>query len=63
MRSSHYRHQNEPRLSPIGRSRYEHVYAAAQTQLGEAAYATAWNEGQQLSLEQAVAPALDAAGA
>ncbi|HZG67446.1 MAG TPA: hypothetical protein VEZ12_11930 [Herpetosiphonaceae bacterium] len=52
-------HQNKPRLSPIRRSRYDRTFAAARSRLGEALFAAAWEEGQQLSPEQAVAYALE----
>jgi len=53
-------HQNKLRGSPIRRSRYDRSYAAARSQLGEAMFAAAWTEGQQLSFDQAVADALEA---
>jgi tetratricopeptide (TPR) repeat protein len=45
-------------LSLIDRPAYEHDAAAAQAQLGEAAFAGAWAAGQSLTLEQAIARAL-----
>jgi tetratricopeptide (TPR) repeat protein len=51
-------HRNRPRLSPIRRSRYERTFASARSQLGEELFAAAWEEGQRLSLEQAVVYAL-----
>jgi hypothetical protein len=51
-------HQNKPCLLPIQRTRYDHTFAAARSQLGEALFAAAWEEGQHLSLEQAIDYAL-----
>jgi predicted ATPase/DNA-binding SARP family transcriptional activator len=45
-------------LEPIDRLEYERNAADARAQLGEAAYATAWAEGQAMPLEQAIAEAL-----
>jgi tetratricopeptide (TPR) repeat protein len=53
-------HQNRPRMSPIRRSRYERTFAAARSQLGEGLFAAAWEDGQRLSLEQAVTYTLGA---
>ena len=47
------------RLPPAERAGYEQDQAAAQTVLGAAAFTAAWNEGRTMSLEQAVAYALD----
>jgi tetratricopeptide (TPR) repeat protein len=53
-------YRDKPGLSPIRRSRYERTRAAVRTELGEEMFAAAWSEGQQLSLDQAVASALGA---
>jgi hypothetical protein len=47
-------------MSPVRRSRYDRVFAAARADLGEEAYAAAWAEGQAMSPDQAIAYALDA---
>jgi len=44
---------------PAFRPAHEASVAAARTALGEEAFAAAWEEGQALSLEQAIAAALD----
>jgi tetratricopeptide (TPR) repeat protein len=46
-------------LSPVDRSLYEPYLAAAHGELGETAFAAAWAEGQALTLEQAIAYALE----
>jgi predicted ATPase/class 3 adenylate cyclase len=45
-------------LPPVYRADYERAVAAARTQLGEQAFATAWAEGRTMTLEQAVNEAL-----
>jgi tetratricopeptide (TPR) repeat protein len=45
-------------MDQIERAHYERTVAAVRTQLGEAAFASAWVEGQAMSLEQAVTDAL-----
>jgi hypothetical protein len=47
------------RLSPAYGSGYERYLAAARAELGEATFAAAWIEGSVLTLEQAVAEALN----
>ena len=44
---------------PVDRSYYESLLAAARTQLDEATFATAWAEGRAMTLEQAIADALE----
>src|SRR5262249_3364815 len=46
-------------LPPCERAAYEHDVAAARAQLDTAAFAAAWAEGQAMTLEQAIAYALD----
>jgi hypothetical protein len=46
-------------LHPIDRDDYERDKAQARTQLGEEAFTAAWAEGQAMSLEQAIALALE----
>ena len=46
-------------LPPVERADYERDVAAARSQLDEAAFATAWAAGQALTLEQAIAYALE----
>jgi predicted ATPase/DNA-binding CsgD family transcriptional regulator/transcriptional regulator with XRE-family HTH domain len=45
-------------LPPVHRPAYERYVAAARAALGEAAFATEWNAGRALAVEQAVAEAL-----
>ncbi|MDQ3862246.1 MAG: tetratricopeptide repeat protein [Actinomycetota bacterium] len=45
-------------LDPGGRLEYESDLAATRAQLGEAAFATAWQEGRMMTLEQAVVEAM-----
>lgn len=47
------------RPAPATRATYERAMAIARAQLGEDAFATAWAAGQALTLEQAIAFALD----
>jgi predicted ATPase/class 3 adenylate cyclase/Tfp pilus assembly protein PilF len=47
------------RMEPIDRIPYDRTVAAVRAQLDEATFATAWIEGQVMSLEQAVAYALE----
>jgi predicted ATPase/DNA-binding SARP family transcriptional activator len=47
-------------LSPADRSLYEPYLAAARAQLDEATFAAAWAEGRAMTLEQAMAYALEA---
>jgi non-specific serine/threonine protein kinase len=47
------------RPAPAARATYERAIALARGQLGEEAYAGAWAAGHALSLEQAIAEALD----
>jgi DNA-binding NarL/FixJ family response regulator len=42
-------------LPPIDRPGYEQAVATARTQLGEQAFAAAWQEGRTMTLEQALA--------
>jgi tetratricopeptide (TPR) repeat protein len=46
-------------IPPTERLEYEHAVASVRTTLGEEAFTTAWAEGQALTLEQAVAYALE----
>jgi predicted ATPase/transcriptional regulator with XRE-family HTH domain len=46
-------------LTPIARSDHDHAVKAARAALGEDAFAAAWGEGRAMSLEAAVADALD----
>jgi hypothetical protein len=46
------------RLTPADRDHYDPVYAAARSQLNEAAWAAAWAEGQAMTMEEAIAYAL-----
>jgi predicted ATPase/DNA-binding XRE family transcriptional regulator len=46
-------------LTPIARSDHDHAAKAARAALGEDAFAAAWEEGRAMSLEAAVADALD----
>ena len=47
-------------LTPADRSEYDARVAAARAQLGDGAFAAVWAEGRAMSLEQAVACALEA---
>jgi len=47
------------RPAPAARATYERLLAEARAQLGDAAFDTAWAEGQALSLDQALAEAQD----
>jgi hypothetical protein len=46
-------------LPPVQRAAYERDLAAASTQLDQVAWETAWAEGRALTLDQAIAEALD----
>ena len=46
-------------LAPVRRADHDGVVAAVRVALGEAALAAAWAEGQAMTLEQAVAYALE----
>jgi hypothetical protein len=46
------------RPAPAARLTYERAQAATRAQVGEAAFAAAWAEGQAMTLEQAHAEAL-----
>ncbi|HEY0606505.1 MAG TPA: tetratricopeptide repeat protein [Herpetosiphonaceae bacterium] len=48
-------------LDRIDRANYERILAAAQEQLSPVQFATAWAEGQMLTLDQAIAEAMDIA--
>jgi hypothetical protein len=50
------------RPPPAARATYERAIATARTALGEEAFATAWEAGRALMLEQAIAEALQIAG-
>jgi tetratricopeptide (TPR) repeat protein len=47
------------RQAPAARATYERALSIARAQLGEAAFATAWEGGRALTVEQAIAEALD----
>jgi hypothetical protein len=47
------------RPAPAARATYERLLALARAQIGEDAFASAWAAGEALSLEQAIAEALD----
>jgi hypothetical protein len=47
------------RPPPAARATYERALATACAQLGEAAFATAWEGGRALPVEQAIAEAVD----
>jgi len=47
------------RPPPAARATYERAMAAARAQLGEDAFAAAWKAGAALTLEQAIAEAMD----
>jgi predicted ATPase/DNA-binding XRE family transcriptional regulator len=49
----------ESYLPPDDRVHYDRTIAAIRAQLDEATFAAAWAEGQQMTLEQAIAEALD----
>ena len=46
--------QSDIRLSPLDDARYSKTIAAIQARVDEAAYATAWAEGQTLAVEQII---------
>ena len=46
-------------LAPDDRAEYEHGVAAARAQLDEEAFASAWAEGRDMSMDQAIEYALD----
>jgi hypothetical protein len=46
-------------MSPSQRAEYERQIAAARSRLGDSAFAAAWAEGQAMSLEEAVAYAVE----
>jgi hypothetical protein len=46
-------------LPPVMRAEYERNVAAARAQLGEEAFAAAWAAGRAMTVEQAIAYALD----
>jgi DNA-binding response OmpR family regulator len=46
-------------LTPSDRAHHDHTITTIRAQLGELAFATAWVEGQTLTLEQAIAEALE----
>ena len=46
-------------LPPVVRADYDRDVAAARTQFGETAFAAAWAEGRAMTLEQAIAYALE----
>ena len=48
-------------LRPIARPEYERDVAAVRTRLDEASWQAAWAEGQAMTLEQAIAYALEGA--
>jgi hypothetical protein len=48
-------------LSPIDLPSFEQVTATVRASLGERAFASAWVEGQTMSLEQVISYALDRA--
>jgi predicted ATPase/DNA-binding XRE family transcriptional regulator len=50
-------------LPPVYRAAYQHDLAAARARLDEEAFAAAWAEGQAMTLEQAIAYALEEARA
>jgi hypothetical protein len=43
-------------LPPVERPSYESAAAAARAHLGEHAFAAVWNEGREMTLEQALVP-------
>jgi hypothetical protein len=47
---------------PAEQAAYEHQLMAARAQLGEGAYALAWNAGRAMTVEQAIAEALGEGG-
>jgi hypothetical protein len=46
-------------LSPADRADYDRISVATRTQLDDATFAAAWAAGQALTLEQAIAEALN----
>jgi hypothetical protein len=48
-------------VPPVARHDYDRDVAVARAQLGETAFAAAWAEGRAMTLEQAVAYALEEA--
>ena len=50
-------------LIPMEQVLYESLVAALRSSLGEAAFTAAWSTGQSIALDEALAPALDEAGA
>jgi len=50
------------RPAPAARATYERALATCRAQLGEEAFAAAWAEGQAMTLEQAIAEALQTGG-
>jgi hypothetical protein len=50
------------RLASADRGDYERIIAATRTQLGEEAFAVAWEAGRAMTLEQAIAEALEHVG-
>ena len=56
------RERSGKRVAPASRATYESALAAAQAQLGNEAFAAAWAAGRALSIDEAVAEALAAAG-
>ncbi len=49
-------------MPPVYRTDYEQAVVAARTALGEEAFATAWNEGRTMPLEQVITAALQRGG-
>ena len=49
----------ECRSAPAARATYERALATARAQLGDAAFAAAWERGRALTVEQAIAEAVD----
>ena len=56
------REANDIVIPPIDRAPYEGSVAAVRSQLDEATFAAAWAEGRAMTLEQAVAYALEETG-
>jgi len=54
-------HSGAP-MPPVYRTDYEQAVVAARTALGEEAFATAWNEGRTMPLEQVITAALQRGG-
>jgi hypothetical protein len=46
-------------LNALGRAEYERLVCAVRDALGEAAFSTAWTEGRDLQMHEAVAFALN----